>query len=259
MVCQCCRTFAAMKIVPLMEGAFSIDQSKRFVPFNLGQDNLQERPVGSLLVEIQPFVVVTEDDVLLLDTGLGYRTADGILQIHRNLADAGISPLDVTKVLMSHLHKDHAGGIASKDPATGAYMLNFPSAKYYVQGRELAYALDKGAPSYIPEEVHPLEGTDRVVLLDADNGNIGPGIRYQVTGGHSPYHQVFWIEEGGETIFFGGDDAPQLSQMKNRFIAKYDYDGKKCMELRKQWWQEGAEQHWTFLFYHDVKSSIISL
>lgn len=248
-----------MKIIPLMEGAFSIDHSKRFVPFNLNQDNLQERPVGSLLVEIQPFVVITGEDILLLDAGLGYRTTDGILQIHRNLSDAGISPLDVTKVLMSHLHKDHAGGVASKDPATGSYSLNFPSATYYIQTRELAYALEKGAPSYIPEELQPLRGTDRVVLLEADEGHIGSAVRYRVTGGHSPFHQVFWIEEGGQTVFFGGDDAPQLSQMKNRFIAKYDYDGKKCMELRKEWWQTGGAEHWTFLFYHDVKYPTVSL
>lgn len=245
-----------MKIIPLMEGVFTIDHSKRFVPFHLGQDNLQERPTGSLLVEIQPFLVVTDDDIILLDTGLGYRTDQGVLQIHQNLVNAGINPMDVTKVLLSHLHKDHAGGIAGKDPATGDYTLTFPGATYYVQRRELAYALEKGSPSYIPEELHPLERTDRVVFLEGDEGSIGPSIRYEVTGGHSPFHQVFWIRD---KLFFGGDDAPQLSQMKNRFIAKYDFDGKKCMELRRKWWQEAQEQHWTLLFYHDVKYPSISL
>ncbi|HTJ14139.1 MAG TPA: MBL fold metallo-hydrolase [Dinghuibacter sp.] len=248
-----------MKIIPLSEGAFTIDHTKRFVPFDLKADNLQQRPTGSLLVEVQPFVVITRNDIILLDTGLGFRDVNGILQIHQNLSDAGINPLDVTRVIMSHLHKDHAGGIASKDLITGAYQLNFPSATYYVQARELQYALDKGEPSYIPDELRPLEGTDKVVLLDGDKGDIAPGIRYWVTGGHSPYHQVLWLEEDGQIVFFGGDDAPQLSQMKNRFVAKYDYDGKKCMELRKQWWQEGGDGHWTFLFYHDVKYPTVSL
>ena len=75
-----------------------------------------------------------------------------------------------------------------------------------------------------------------------------------MTHAHSPHHQVFWIEEGGEKIFFGADDAPQLQQMKHRFVAKYDYDGRKAMELRKQWWVEGAKEGWNFLFYHDVKT-----
>ena len=99
-----------MKIIPLSEGAFSIDQTKVFVPFNKEQDNLQERPKGSLLVEVQPFVVVTHDDIILLDTGLGFSNENAVLQIHQNLADNDINPGDVTKVWLSHLHKDHAGG-----------------------------------------------------------------------------------------------------------------------------------------------------
>src|SRR5881392_752137 len=99
-----------MKIIPLSEGAFTIDKTKFFVPFDIGKDDLQKRAVGSLLVEIQPFVIVTADDVLLLDTGLGFEQ-EGMLQIHRNLMNAGINPSEITKVLVSHLHKDHAGGI----------------------------------------------------------------------------------------------------------------------------------------------------
>jgi hypothetical protein len=48
-----------MQIIPLSEGAFTIDKTKRFVPFDTAQDDLQQRPVGSLLVEVQPFAVVT--------------------------------------------------------------------------------------------------------------------------------------------------------------------------------------------------------
>ena len=79
---------------------------------------------------------------------------------------------------------------------------------------------------------------------------------YKVTGAHSPLHQVFWIKENDETIFFGGDDAPQLQQMKHRFSAKYDFDGKKAMELRREWWELGEKEKWSFLFYHDIKTPI---
>jgi glyoxylase-like metal-dependent hydrolase (beta-lactamase superfamily II) len=101
-----------MQVIPLSEGAFTIDKTKLFVPFDTGRDDLQQRPVGSLLVEIQPFVVVTTDDIIVIDTGLGFETG-GQLQIHANLGAAGIDPGKVTKVLLSHLHKDHAGGICT--------------------------------------------------------------------------------------------------------------------------------------------------
>lgn len=242
-----------MKIIPLSEGSFSIDKTKVFVPFNTDTDDLQSRAIGSLLVEVQPFVVITEKDVLLLDAGLGF-SVNGQLQLISNLKENGIEPEQITKVLMTHLHKDHAGGVSYRDKL-GNYHITFPNATYYVQQQELDYAFETGFPSFMPEELSVLQDSPNVTFLNGD-GNIDGYIRYQITGGHSPFHQVYWIEEGNETIFFGGDDAPQLQQMKSRFVAKYDYDGKKCMELRKFWWEQGNNEKWTFLFYHDVKSPV---
>ncbi|MEP7375472.1 MAG: MBL fold metallo-hydrolase [Chitinophagaceae bacterium] len=242
-----------MKIIPLSEGTFTIDKTKLFVPFDERADDLQARPVGSLLVEIQPFVVITSKDILLLDTGLGFSDSDGEMQIHKNLVAAGINPADITKVLMTHLHKDHAGAV-SEDRHRN--QLSFPGATYYVQQREFDFALKNGLPSFIPEELQALKNADQVIWLRDDEGVIDDYIRYKVTGAHSPLHQVFWIKENNETIFFGGDDAPQLQQMKHRFSAKYDFDGKKAMELRREWWELGEKEKWSFLFYHDIKTPI---
>ena len=242
-----------MKIIPLSEGTFTIDKTKLFVPFDEQTHDLQARPVGSLLVEIQPFVVITSKDILLLDTGLGFSDDEGKMQIHKNLAEAGINPSDITKVLLSHLHKDHAGGVSEDKDRNN---LCFPDATYYVQQREFDFAFEKGLPSFIPEELSVLKDSTQVVWMKEDEGVIDDYIHYKVTGAHSPLHQVFWIKENKETIFFGSDDAPQLQQMKHRFVAKYDFDGKKAMELRKEWWDAGEKEKWTFLFYHDIKTPI---
>lgn len=243
--------FCQMRVIPLSEGAFTIDSSKKFIPFDPAHDDLQKRAIGSLLVEIQPFLIITSKDILLLDTGLGF-SKEGVLQIHELLRAQGIGPAEVTKVLLSHLHKDHAGGISMTGP-DGQPTLAFPQATYYLQAKELAYGLSGENPSYHSAQFALLQDHPQVELLEGD-GVLDDYISYEVTGAHSKYHQVFWIREGDETIFFGADDAPQLSQMKNRFVAKYDYDGRKCMELRKKWWAEGQEKAWTFLFYHDVKA-----
>jgi glyoxylase-like metal-dependent hydrolase (beta-lactamase superfamily II) len=245
-----------MRLIPLSEGTFTIDQTKLFVPFDETKDELQERSKGSLLVEIQPFVVITSKDILLLDTGLGFEK-NGKLQLHQNLIANGINPSEVTKILLSHLHKDHAGGVTIENSNDHSHQLSFPNAKYFLQQRELNFSFQKGFPSFVTEELEPLRNSQAVQSLDEDVGTIDGYIRYEVTSAHSPFHQVFWIEDDGEKIFFGGDDAPQLQQMKHRFIAKYDHDGKKAMELRKKWWEEGKKEHWTFLFYHDVKNAVV--
>ncbi|MEO6546677.1 MAG: MBL fold metallo-hydrolase [Ferruginibacter sp.] len=246
-----------MKIIPLSEGAFTVDKTKQFVPFDKSLDDLQQRTAGSLLVEIQPFCIVTDNDVIIIDTGLGFSNADCTMQLHQHLINNGISPTEVTKVLLSHLHKDHSGGITKEDMLLSQPVLSFPNALYYVNKDELALALSNENSSYTTDDFSILTIAGNVVLLEGD-GVIDGYIRYEVSGAHSPFHQVFWIEEAGQTIFFGGDVAPQLQQMKNRFIAKYDYDGKKCMELRQQWWQQGRLENWTFLFYHDIKTPVFS-
>jgi glyoxylase-like metal-dependent hydrolase (beta-lactamase superfamily II) len=241
-----------MQIIPLSEGSFTVDRSKAFTPFDPRKDDLQQRPAGSLLVEVQPFLVITSVDVLLLDTGLGFST-NGELQLHKNMREKGIQPSEVTRVLLSHLHKDHAGGISDREqPANG---LSFPNALYYVQDRELNNALEKGSASYLTAQLEQLRKSPQVVLLQ-DQGSINRNISYELTSAHSAFHQVFWIREAAEVIFFGGDDAPQLQQMKHRFVAKYDFDGRKAMELRKKWWDTGTKEGWRFLFYHDVSNPV---
>src|SRR5689334_182995 len=99
-----------MKIIPLSEGSFTVDKTKLFIPFSEDEEKLSDRSKGSLLVEIQPFLIITDKDVLLLDTGLGFMKEDK-LHLHQNLIENGIDPSEITKVLLSHLHKDHSGGV----------------------------------------------------------------------------------------------------------------------------------------------------
>lgn len=241
-----------MRIIPLSEGSFTIDHSKVFVPFDTGKDDLQERPRGSLLVEIQPFLVDTGNDLILLDSGLGY-SKGGVLQLFENITKAGYEQGDVTKILMSHLHRDHAGGLAIHESYGSGYHLAFPQADHYISKDELLYATRDEVASADAAPLKSLLDNDKVCLLDG-SGSIDGYIQYEWTGGHSRFHQVFHIEGKGQHLFFGGDEAPQLKQMKTRFIAKYDQDGKRAMELRHKWWEQAQKEHWTFLFYHDIST-----
>ena len=68
----------------LYEGSFSVDSSKKFVPFDPTKDDPSERK-GSLFVHVHPFLIVGDDGLILCDTGLGFHNADGDLLIHENM------------------------------------------------------------------------------------------------------------------------------------------------------------------------------
>ncbi len=246
------------EIYPMSEGVFTIGHDKEFVPFDVSKDELNDRPTGSLLVEIQPFLVVTDKDVIVLDTGLGFNNSDGVLQIHDNIRRHGYEPAAVTKVLLSHLHKDHAGCLIFTDD-NGMVHNTFPNADYYIYRPEAEFALATGTPSYYPEEIEPLFTTNQVKWIDGEEGVIDGYIKYFHSGGHCPQHIVFLIDDGKDKVFFGGDEAPQLKQMKIKYVAKYDFDGKKAMHLREKYADTGRREDWQFLFYHDVKLPVSRL
>lgn len=233
-----------MKIIPLSEGAFTVDATKKFVPFDFERDDLQLRTRGSLLVEIQPFVVITSRDILLLDTGLGFTVGEGRMQIHRLLAEHDLEAGDITKVLISHLHKDHSGGMMLPNKRIPA----FENATYYISKDEWEEAL-KGSASYNPDDFRYLKN----INFTQGSGAIDSYIHYIFTGGHSPYHQAFRIDDDQQTIFFGGDVASQSQLLKTRYKAKYDFQPEVAMEFRQKWREEGEASGWTFLFYHDIK------
>lgn len=246
-----------VKIIPLSEGEFTIGHDKIFHPFDTEKDILTDRPTGSLLVEVQPFLLVTGRDVILLDTGLGF-SVHNELQLHHNLAGHGYQPEDVTKVLLSHLHKDHAGGISFKDES-GNVRPSFPEANYYIYRPEAELAMSDKSLSYIPSELAPVLNSEQTVWLDGESGKVDEQISFTHSGAHSRQHIVFLYDDGTDKIFFGGDEAPQLKQMKIKYVAKYDYDGRKAMHLREQYAEQGRKEGWQFLFYHDVKTPTAKL
>lgn len=239
------------KITTLREGTFTVGFDKIFRQIDPETEDLNERARGSLLVEIQTFLIRHNGLNILLDTGLGFKNPTSQqYQLIELIEAEGLAPSDIDIVLMSHLHKDHAGGLHTDW---------FPNATFYIYKKEYEHAKEKGFPSYYWEDLALLENHPRVVFLEETEGSINDFIHYQHTGAHSPEHIVYWIELDEEIVFFGGDEAPQYKQMLVKYNAKYDYDGKKAMQLREEWAEKGKLQHWTFLFYHDVDKPISSI
>jgi glyoxylase-like metal-dependent hydrolase (beta-lactamase superfamily II) len=241
------------KVFALNEGFYSVDQTKKFVPFDPSIHNPKDRP-ASLFVHVQPFLVELESDLILLDTGLGFKDESGDLVLHSNIRKHGYEPEDVTKVIMSHLHYDHAGGMMME--RNGRLVPSFSNADYFIQTDELAYALSKESKSYQKEPIEELRRHPALQLMNGD-GWINQHIYFEITGAHCPYHQVIKINEGNQIYFYGADVMPEAHQVLRKIIAKYDFDGRKAMELREHYAKLAIAENWKCLIYHDHRNGIV--
>lgn len=237
-----------MNLFPLYEGSFSVDSTKKFVPFREGVDDPKTRP-GSIFIHVQPFLVETSHDLILLDSGIGHRNAMGEPQIWDNIRANGFLPKEVTKVILSHLHSDHSLGLV-RGREEEEMQLNFPNALHYIQREEMESALDPENSSYPHKILNFVKGQAKIKYIEG-NEVLENGIEFQLTGGHSPYHQVILLSDRYDFFFFGGDILPEGIQLVRNYIAKYDFDGRKSMELRRKYGKEAAEENWTCLYYHD--------
>lgn len=240
-----------MQLIVLKEGNFNVNKNKDFFL-------LEENPNAGLKMAVQPFLVQTQNDVILLDTGLGFVQKNGKSAMMEQLAKANIAAEQVTKILLSHLHKDHISGIGFF--SDNVFHCRFPNAKIYVQQREWTFAnTQRNSPSYDFKILDALMNLPQIVFLNEDKGTIDEHISYEVSGGHTPFHQVFWISENEQIIFYGADVLPLQAYMKSALAYKSDFDGKKALITRKNWTKEAAEKHWLVLFYHDMKTPYLQL
>jgi len=241
----------SLQVYTLHEGSYSVDATKKFIPFDPTIHSPKDRP-ASLFIHVQPFLVKLKNSLVLFDTGLGYSNEKGELHLHENIKKAGFRPEDVNMVLMSHLHFDHSGGMVHH--VNDKMELSFPDATYVIQQGEWESAFTSSSSSYHTEIFDYLQRNAQLKFIEG-SGKLTDEISYELTGAHCPFHQVFLIDDGEDKVFFGGDVLPEPEELIRKFIAKYDFDGRKAMELREEFGQKAVADKWKCLFYHSKSKS----
>ena len=148
---------------------------------------------------INSFLVADADGSLtLVDAGLK-RAEKRVLAA---LAQLGKAPQDVQRILLTHAHPDHAGGLAGAKRATGAQVVAHERDAIYLQ-RGKAPELDRSQLSArllsrAPRRFGKVE-VDQTVQ-DGELLPVGGGLRIVHTPGHSPGHVSLLHEPSGVLI-----------------------------------------------------------
>lgn len=156
-------------------------------------------PRDTIRLDIQCLLVKAGDRVILFDTGTGvgdptFPEAGRLLQ---SLALAGVRPVAVTDIFVSHAHGDHLGGLVTKDA------LSFPAATIHLSAPEWAALETDADPDsqrfvrVIAPKVAPFEPGAQVLSV----------VKAVATPGHTVGHSSYLIGADTEKLFYLGDLA----------------------------------------------------
>jgi len=206
------------------DGVFTMREGFMNVP---GYHHQFEDATGVAALPIASFVL-RGDRTVLMDAGYGpneSKSLSGGLLLDE-LEAIGIRPHDVDDIVVSHLHPDHDGWLATAEAEA-----IFQRATIHVgRGDYDAFVVNNDAERWLRmapslrAALSQLHEDGRVVLVD-DATEILPGLVAIPTPGHTPGHLAFSVRDGGEQLLVLGDAMYCAAQLTDADLtAMHDVD-----------------------------------
>ena len=255
------------EIEQLSEGIFEVFKDGVFQKSEGGEIRAKSAPFAipskSSSIGINPILIRDGKHNVLLDTGLGWGLDHGssyedTSNLLTNLDIFGLSPSDITHVVLSHLHFDHAAGCTFVDGNTTTQPM-MPYANYFLQKKEWYFALQQMNEStktqgggYNLDELYKLAAEEKLVMITDTYFELLPGIELIRTGGHTPGHQIVKITDSGESAYFLGDLIPSEHHLNHYAMRQMDVDPVQSKKAKTLVLRQALEEQSLMLFYHSV-------
>lgn len=199
----------------------------------------------------------------LIETGFGGKVDDKMRDIFDlaespglvgGLEAAGIQAGEIDRVILTHLHQDHAGGTTVR--AGDGYAPTFPNARYIVQDGEWqdAWSAD-GQTRNGYQKLSILKPLDKARVVDRIDGetSFGP-VRVVVTPGHTRNHQSVLVEGSEGFLFFTGDLVPTASHLRPIHVMAFDLFPRETFLNKTMWMDRAVDEAWWVSFPHDPEA-----
>ena len=239
-------------------GFFRLDGGSMFgsVPKNLWGKKIPVDDENCIPLALRSLLIRTEERTFLVDTGIGDKWNDkqrAIFGIRSTPAtELGFDPETVTDIILTHLHFDHAGGIARWKPGTTELELTWPGARVHLQEANLANARApnvKERASYLPENVRPLEQAELNLL--PGSAEIEPDLFVHRVDGHTVGQQIVELRHGNESILFLTDLVPTSRHLPVPFHMGYDICASTLLTEKEAILARAERENAVVIFQHD--------
>lgn len=229
------------------------------------EDNMWTLGMRTLLVK-------TADRTILIDTGIGTKQDErfrshfspfGQERFQQELMADGVHREEVTDVLLTHFHFDHAGGAIMLDPG-GNLVPTFPNATYWTCERHYRWAVNpnpREKASFPPENFVPLHDWGKLRFAgDDERFSWIPGIDLLTVFGHTEAMYVPVIQtEQGRPIIYCADLIPSIHHLALSYVMAYDIRPLQTMEEKARILDWALLNDAILVFEHDPEHEACSL
>jgi len=178
------------------------------IPKNVFEIEIDRLKLSKKFIEgaISVLLIQKEDHFILLDAGAGDNFGENAGKLEENLQNFGISPSQITDIIISHAHVDHIGGLLDKDS-----QFIYPNAKYYIAEKEYDFWFsespdfsgsknDKDPTSSIAFSRKILNAIKDKLVKFQYAELILDCFKPELAEGHTPGHTIFNIESDGVSL-----------------------------------------------------------
>ncbi len=259
-----------VEVIPDTE--FRLDGGAMFgvVPRNLWAQVCQPDDQNRIRMNMNCVFIDAGDEKVLIETGIGEKwtqreTAMYGIERERSLtetlqAKTGVAADEITIVVNTHLHFDHAGGNTTKN-IDGGVVPAFKNARYFVSAAELKHAetpSERDRASYLMDNWVPLRDSGQLEVKEGDY-EVVLGLRMQTEPGHNRSMQCWRLDRGDQTVFGFADLIPMRAHLRLPWIMGYDLFPLETLEAKKRLLPKAVKENWLCLFYHDPDAPLCRL
>lgn len=263
-----------MKLYLIDTGTFKLDGGAMFgvVPRVLWQKLISPDDSNRIDLGMRCLLIETENRLILVDTGIGIKNNEQFSRyffpkdthlLVCNLKQKGFSTLDITDVILTHLHFDHAGGAVS---LIGDNILfpTFPKATYWsnsIHWESAVHPTIKEAPSFIKDNFIPLQTSGQLKFIpytDSDYSFI-PGLKIRFVHGHTLAMMLPIINLENQIFVFCADLIPTIHHLSLSYIIAYDIQPLETIKERNALIEEALKYDYVLILEHDVEHSCVKL